>query len=202
MKYLKKFNESIRVSCAGLASIKIDDKYLLIRNKSSYKRGHTIYGPLGGALEYEPDGLEFLNSIGADFERTTPDLRFVIEDEYLKDFDEWYYTTDDREKSCVREVIEELQDEEKLISGLTENDISETFIKTVKDKRARFDVVSQRYFDIFKIEFSPEVKQKIIEIESQPESQIKLLTKEEILNSEEIVEDGYGIGFHSRFIIL
>lgn len=202
MKYLKKFNDSIRISCAGLASVKINDKYLLIRNKSSYKKGYVIYGPLGGALEYKPEALEFLTSIGCQFERTTPDLRFVISTEYLQDFDNWYYTTNDREKSCVREVIEELQDEEKLISNLSENDIKEVFVETVKNKASRFDVVSQRYFDIFEVEFSPEVKQKIVEIESQPDSAIKLLTKEEILNTEEIVTDGYGIGFHSRFVLI
>lgn len=202
MKYLKKFNDSIRISCAGLASIKINDKYLLIRNKSSYKNGYVIYGPLGGALEYKPEALDFLNSIECQFERTTPDLRFVIDTDHLKEFDNWYYTTNDREKSCIREVIEELQDEEKLISNLSENDIQEVFVETVKNKASRFDVVSQRYFDIFKVTFSPEIERKIIEIESQPESPIKLLNKEEILNTEEIVTDGYGIGFHSRFILI
>ena len=41
----------IRISCASLASIKIDNKYLLLLNKRSYKQGKMVYTPIGGALE-------------------------------------------------------------------------------------------------------------------------------------------------------
>jgi len=199
LDFLSFINESsentIRVSCAGLASINIDGKYLLVQNKKSRSRGIINYGPLGGALEFLPEGEEFLNSINAILERETPDLRFVINTEFLDEFVEWFYKTDDREKSTKREVFEELVLEEKVLTDLELSDMKEEHIDSIRNKSGRFGVVSERMFEIFEISFTEEIEQQLKDIANQPDSTIGLFSKEEI------IKGGSEIATHSKFII-
>lgn len=184
----------IRVSCAGLASIKIDDKYLLVENKKSRSKGSIVYGPLGGALEYLPNGKKFLDTLNPEYERQTPDLRMIIDYKDIEKFTKWFKSTDDREKSTKREVYEELVLEEKVINDLKESDISEKYIKSVRDKRERFGVMVERFFEIFEIKFPKDIENELKEISLQENSTVKLFTKEEILNNK-------NIGYHSRFVL-
>lgn len=107
------FEETIRVSCAGLARIVKDDKFLTILNKNSVKVGKPTYGPLGGALEFDEESKDFLLSLGCKFEKE-PDLRINIPIKNLKQFQDWFYTRKGREATSVREVFEELCLEEKI----------------------------------------------------------------------------------------
>ena len=199
LDFLSFINESkvntIRVSCAGLASINIDGKYLLVQNKKSRSLGRISYGPLGGALEYLPEGEEFLTKLGAEFERDTPDLRFTITNGKLPEFLNWFDVTNDREKSCKREVIEELVIEENVLSNLKESDITERQIDTIRDKSERFDVISERVFEIFEISFTKDIEEELKEIASKPDSTIGLFSKEEI------VKGGGEIATHAKFIL-
>lgn len=93
-KINEQLDTKIRISCASLASIKIDYKYetfyLLALNKSQLKKGIKIYTPIGGALEYKDSALNFLNEIEAEFERKTPDLRFITSKNNLQNFTIWF----------------------------------------------------------------------------------------------------------------
>ena len=184
----------IRVSCAGLASIKIGNKYLLVENRKSKSKGSLIYGPLGGALEFSPNGKFFLDSIGAKLERSTPDLRILIEEKHLKNYIKWFKTTNDREKSCTREVYEELVEEEKILTNLNLSDISEKYIKLYKNKRERFGVVSERLFEVFDIKFPKEIEDELVRISMDENSTIRLFTRSEILKDDIV-------SYHSKFII-
>ncbi len=199
LDFLSFINESkvntIRVSCAGLASITIDDKYLLVQNKRSRSKGIISYGPLGGALEYLPEAEEFLLKLGAEFERKTPDLRFTISNGKLPEFLNWFDVTNDREKSCKREVIEELVIEENVLSNLEESDVTERKIDTIRDKSERFDVISERVFEIFEVSFKKDIEEELKEIASKPNSTIGLFSKEEI------IKGGGQIATHAKFIL-
>lgn len=197
LSFIKESNNdnTIRVSCAGLASILIDSKYLLVQNKKSRNNGIISYGPLGGALEYLPSGEEFLNKLNVEFERETPDLRFIINTGRLPEFINWFEITLDREKSCKREIIEELVQEENVLDNLDESDITERQIDTIRDKSERFGVISERIFEIFEITFSKEVEGKLKEIANDPNSTIGLFSKEEI------IKGGGEMATHSKFII-
>jgi hypothetical protein len=187
--------EKIRVSCAGLASINIDGEYLLVQNKKSRSKGVINYGPLGGGIEYLPSGEEFLNSLNVEFERETPDLRFVVDINRLDEFVEWFYETGDRERSTKREVFEELVIEENVLNNLSESDMIEEHIDTIRNKSGRFGVVSERIFEIYEISFTEEIENKLKEIASQPDSTIGLFTKEEI------IKGGGEIATHAKFIL-
>jgi hypothetical protein len=186
--------QRIRVSCAGLASVKIGEKYLLVQNNSSRKQGKIVYGPLGGALEYLPGAESFFKELDAEKERSTPDLRLFINLEDLDKFADWFYSGKDRETSSKREVYEELVLEEKALPGLKESDISESYSNSVRDRKEKDGVESERFFEIFRVKFSPNIEKEIIRISKNPKSTIGLFTKEEIL-SEGIVSD------HSKFIL-
>jgi len=120
---------TIRISCAGLSSIKIGDKYLLIQNSNSRQRGSIVYGPVGGALEYDDRGQEFLSGLGFIPERVTNDLRFQLPIDKLDLFHDWFMKRDGREDSNFREMFEELVLEEKILPCLNKEDLVEDLVK-------------------------------------------------------------------------
>ena len=191
--------EKIRVSCSGLASIKINGKYLLVQNKKGREDGRIVYGPLGGALEYFPEALEFLNTLSPIFERETPDLRMTINEKDVNTFDKWVRETNDREQTCKRELYEELIIEEKILYELNLSNVQEEYLGIFRDKRSKWnEPLTERFFEIYKITFTSEIENKLIEISNDPNSTIRLVSKEEILEN---CDEDLNIGFHSRFII-
>jgi DNA gyrase subunit A len=99
----------------------IDGKYLLLLNKRSYKEGRMVYTPIGGALEYLPKAKGFLDNLGAKYERETPDLRFKMDSENLDLFKFWFEKGIDRERDVVRELTEEMIEEENIVVSLTKD---------------------------------------------------------------------------------
>jgi len=192
-----KSNE-IRVSCAGLASIQIDDKYLLVQNAKLRDNGYLRYGPLGGALEYEAESQKFLNRFVLEYERKTPDLRFKTTEDVIPDFSDWYHKRVGREISSKREIIEELVDEEKLLEILRLDNIFEKFRGIVRDRSVKSDirgeVITERFFDIYDVHFDKWTMDRLGELAIRDETTIGLFTKEEILNDDMITH-------HSRFIL-
>lgn len=188
----------IRISCASLASIKIDGKYLLCLNKSALAKGMQLYTPFGGALEYNESALNFLNNLEVEFERKTPDLRLKTDKSNLDLFEIWFGKKVDREVGIERELIEEMVDEENIFNDLNKNDFTSTYIDTVKINQQRNEYDSYHFFEIFNVEFS---RNKIKEIYKSIllKDKLVLATKQEILN--EIV-DGKRISDHCKAILI
>ncbi len=188
----------IRVSCAGLASILIDGKYLLVQNKKSRDKGVISYGPLGGALEYDLVAQDFLNVFVKSYERKTPDLRFITTEDKIPRFTQWFEQRIDREISCKRELIEELVDEEKILKVLLESNIYEKEPKLIRDKSIKpeidGEIMTERFFEVFEIQFDEWTTQKLKDVAEQEDSTIGLFTKEEILQRGLVSK-------HSQFII-
>lgn len=191
--------KTIRISCAGLSSIKIDDKYLLVQNAKSRNRGKIIYGPLGGALEYHESIKPFLQDLDFKPERTNRDLRIHIPIKFTNKFNKWFSKREDREISNYREMYEELVLEEKVIDEFRREDITETLVEVINFKRKSpfHKTPSLYYFEIFKIELLKELEEKLKTICEDDKSTIKLFTKEEI-------ESGNNgeITTHSKYILI
>ncbi len=190
----------IRISCASLASIIIDDKYLLCMNKSSLKKGLQVYTPFGGALEYKKEALDFLVNIDADFEKGM-DLRFKINKDNLDLYKIWFKKQIDREVGIDRELIEEFVDEEKIFNSLSINDFKSTYVRLVEDIEYYNEIENYRYFEIYDIKFKSD---KISEIKNKMDSygdikKLILVSKDEIMN--EITSTGIKIGANSKSII-
>jgi len=199
----------IRISCASLASIVIDGKYLLCMNKSSFKKGNYIYTPFGGAIEFLPKALDFLTNIDAEFERETPDLRFKMDDEYLRLYKTWFDKQIDREVGINRELIEELVEEENIFDSLSPNDFKSTYLKLVEDKSfyspngENKGIMNYRYFEIYSVEFNhnkeEEIKSILNSYAEESIQKLKLVSKEEIMKG--ITDTGIKIGDNSKAII-
>lgn len=188
--------KKVRISCASLASISIDNKYLLCVNKSQFKRGKKVYTPFGGALEYDKKAIPFLKNLNVDFERTTPDLRLVINEDLVGLFDVWFTKQIDREVGINRELIEELVEEENIFDDLTENDFTSEYIKLDKVIYESKGVKSYMFFEIYSIIFNDDKVSQLL----KNSDKIRLISKEEILKS--VTNDGISIGSNSKSIII
>ncbi|MBR9705776.1 hypothetical protein GOV14_01955, partial [Candidatus Pacearchaeota archaeon] len=96
----------IRISAASLARIELDGKFLVGLNKKRLEVGIQIYTAFGGALEFYDSARPFLESLGTDFEKGN-DLRFIISEDRLPEFEKWFYQKIERESSPYRELREE-----------------------------------------------------------------------------------------------
>lgn len=191
----------IRISCASLASIMIDGKYLLLLNKRSYKEGRMVYTPIGGALEYLPKGKAFLDNLGARYERETPDLRFKMDSENLDLFNFWFSKGIDRERDVVRELTEEMVDEENIFDYLDISEIDVSYIRTETPINKLKGILNNFFFEIYDVQFS---NQKVNQIKDyiNNQGQIKkaiLVTEQEIKNG--LTIDKIEIGNNAKSIL-
>lgn len=185
----------IRISCASLASIMIDGKYLLLLNKRSYKEGRMVYTPIGGALEYLPKGKGFLDNLGARYERETPDLRFKMDSENLELFKFWFEKGIDRERDVVRELTEEMIEEENIFDTLDSNDYEISYLKTETPVKEIKGLMNNFFFEIYNVDFSEE---KINEIKDYIDfnwvrNYNKDIVKKAILVTEQEIKNGFTI---------
>lgn len=196
-------SEIVRISCAALCNIEIDGKYLLCMNKGQLKQGIQAYTPFGGAFEYFPEALPYLNNLVDTFERETPDLRFTTDILNVELFKRWFDRKVDREISPNRELIEELVIEEKILPFLSKKDFVSVYIKTEKDIAVKNDVQNIRFYEIFKVAFTKEVENVIKEkIALEAEKEIPhfgLFTKEEILANKAL--NGIKIGENANYTL-
>jgi len=192
--------ETIRISCAGLARVVIDEKYLLILNANSVKIGKPTYGPLGGALEYNDSIKPFLDSLNAIYEKGK-DLRLIIPKDNFDRFKKWFSVRQNREMSCVREIYEELCLEEGIINFSPIVDLQENYLKTIEEDRISRRLGSNNaetkgFYEIYDVKFSEGLTEKVINYLNDPDNKIiKLFTKEEIEQGSD------SIGTHSKTII-
>lgn len=190
----------IRVSCAALASIMIDGKYLLMLNKRSYKEGRMVYTPIGGALEYLPKGKDFLDNLDVKYERQTPDLRFKMNPENIDLFKFWFEKRIDRECDIVRELREEMIDEENIFDSLEPEDIEISYVGLDTPIKEMNGMINNFFFEIYDVEFSEEKVKEIKEYISNQELQkLILVTENEIKNGFTI--DKIEIGDNTKSIL-
>lgn len=103
-------NTYIRLSLSYLLRIKVDDRYLLVRNAR-----FPYYQPVGGVFKRHPSSDRFLRKIRAlndDFrppdQARDDDLRIRIPGKHLMKFMQWFTAEKERETSGWREFYEEL----------------------------------------------------------------------------------------------
>lgn len=184
--------KEIRISCAALASIFINNKYLVCVNKNALKKGVVTITPFGGGTEYKPEALNFLNNLGAKFERSTPDLRFRMLQSNIELFELWFFKKKDREIGIDRELIEEIVMEEEILTNLTVNDFSTEYVNCVEN----IEGDNHRYFEIYDVKFNDNI---IKELLNSKKPNLKLVSKEEILNG--MTNDGVHIGTSVKSIL-
>ncbi len=176
----------LRISAANLTKIELDDRILVGLNKKRFDAGGKVYTPFGGALEFYESARPFLVSLGADFEKGN-DLRFVISEDRLPEFENWFYQQRGRESSPYRELREELVDEERVLPNLPKNVVNLEYLTTttekgVTDRPYQEGKVTRRFFEIYRASFNPEYEQMLRTALAQPATHLGLVTEKEILD--------------------
>lgn len=108
----------IRVSCSAPVRLVTSlGQFALLLNKRQLELGKRVLAPIGGVIEAHEGGMDYLrNYLGAtDFEKGN-DLRFRLPRENAQDFVDWLIQQRNRELTPDREIIEELTDENKVLS--------------------------------------------------------------------------------------
>lgn len=195
---LLSFDTTMRLSCAGLARIIIDGKYLFILNKNSVKVGNPTYGPLGGALEFSEAARPFLESIEANFEKGM-DLRLMIPTDNLEEYLDWFYSRKDREITTLREVFEELVLEEELVQ-MDPDTMLETYVKTYTEdkysnREGKQGVKTKAVYEIYDVKLDESVEEQILEyIKTTLDKKVILVSKEDVLSDPRL-------GSHCKYIL-
>lgn len=194
----REVNNKIRISCAAFASIKFGDKYLLCLNKNKLENGLDVFTPLGGALEYKQSAKDFLDNLGVEYLRETPDLRLMMGRDNLDLFEIWFSKRIDREVSVARELVEEMVYEEGILESLNPSDYTSEHIKSEKLETEMDNLAVCMYFEIFNVKFNiPKAREIFMSLENN--DKIGLFTEEEILKG--VSENGIKIGTNSKSIL-
>lgn len=111
-------NKQLRVSMAVICKIRVDGRYLLVRNR--HRQGY--FGPFGGVIKHYDSANSFLNSIDFQPEKKAEtdadlkdDLRGFIPGSCLGEFLLWFDKREDREQAIDalrRELSEEAREAE------------------------------------------------------------------------------------------
>ena len=178
--------EKIRVSCSNLVRIDLDDRIVLTPNLDKKGKGIFVYTPVGGVLTVTDKGLEFLKKkLGCEFRLDNGNLRLMMNRDYLPEFEKWFYGYQDRELSPLRELEEELVDEENIFEALPESEIeilekiSNVEERKITDKSGDEGLLTQRYFEVWALRFS-EAYNQIIRKNIMNQGSAYAATKEEI----------------------
>ncbi len=178
---------NIRVSCASLARITLDDKFLLGLNHDKLRRkGISVFTPYGGVLAFYEPARPLLAFLGAIFEKAgSDDLRLTLPEENLPAFETWFSARTHRESDPYRELVEEFVEEEGILPDLRRTNVTLDYLTTATErvptnKPGQEGVLTQRYLEIYNTKFIPEYEQLIREDLSQPDTHLGLLTEREL----------------------
>ncbi|MCT4213463.1 hypothetical protein HZP47_16360 [Elizabethkingia anophelis] len=169
-------NKEIRFSMSGLYKIQIPhtNKYLLVFNR----RIENQLQPVGGAYKrygddskfnkwgYKPDNSR--NGLGTD-EKSSTDLRFMINGKYCIDVLNWYDTNQERELEPRREFIEELLNTEILDSNVFQQ-IHHKHIRRFSKNLVwsdHFSCYEILVYDVFELLPTEDQKHALIELTKQ-----------------------------------
>jgi hypothetical protein len=187
---------NIRISCASLCRIRLENKYLLSFNKN---RG-DILTPIGGALEFEEAARPYLKALKSEFQDGM-DLRLLLPIVKVPDFEMWFKSRRNREITPCRELIEELRDEHHLaIPGSTLMKAKTDYLGCLimeenSTRRGQEGVLTRYYFEAFDVELTHEANALIIADITSPGSRLHLASTEEIVSGRTL--SGIPIGRNS-----
>ncbi len=166
----------LRVSCAAFCRIEHEGRYLFILNRVRAYTGKYVITPLGGTLwHFEPP---ILPQIGAEPEdRSGCELRFYIQNDEaetrLATFRRWFNRRVERERDPFRELVEELVEEQGVLSELSREDVSFRYAGAL-ERRAQSDrpgarvAETQFFWEVFNVTFTnPDVKRQVLDADRE-----------------------------------
>lgn len=198
----------LRISSANFARIRGGQgRFALLVNRSRLRKGITILTPIGGGIEATQKGIEVLKQrLEIDdeaFERGN-DLRFRIHGSKANVFREWFLSADEREINPVREVEEELVEEEGLLTAEDVAQIEYTQAGYATElaqtnRQGQEGQITLRLLEIFDTTLPADSLQKLVDLSHQPDAMIKFVSEDEIRAGKTV--DGIDIGAVTKSIL-
>lgn len=174
----------IRISCAALCRIEIGGRFLLEINKN---RGDVLT-PIGGALEFHEEAREFLDSLGAEFQKGN-DLRLVIPTSNFSTFREWFLRKVARETDPLRELREELIEEHGVLREWPAEEPEISFLRMVEIEEAttrkdQAGMLTHYIYEIFSARLPEAVETACIAAASRPNGSLHFLSRGELATAQ------------------
>jgi hypothetical protein len=189
--------KNIRISCANLVKLSLDNKIILLQNRSRSGKD-KVYTPLGGAIQATNDGKEYLQSMGAQFNRQDLDLRFTMPVEKLSNFEKWFFRYNGREamvEGAHREaIVEELGGEAGIsLEGVNADEMHWSFLYYAEERKKTdrpdsLGQITQRFYEILKLDLPKDVEERIKEDLKKPETCLFSISHENL--AKEVTEGG------------
>lgn len=177
--------DQVRFSIAYLFRIKIDGKYLLVKNEKIADQ----YQPVGGVYRNFDSFVDIANKLEVTDEkkenfRVPNDLRVYVQSKNVIKFLEWFKTRRNREVNVVREFIEEIIDKNILeIQNL--RDIEFEFIRTYDSGlhyAEQFSSYEILLHDIFEVRLKSNDAEKLKQyVDSSSDNYLILVEQTDIL---------------------
>lgn len=178
-------DKQVRFSLAYLFRIKIDGKYLLVKNSKIANQ----YQPIGGVYKKFDSFDKIANDLEVTDEKKTnfrvpDDLRVYVQSKNTIKFAKWFHTRKNREFNVIREFYEEIIDKNILeIQNL--KDIEFEFIKTYDSGlhyTEQFDSYEILLHDIFEVRLKSNDAEKLKQyIELSSDNYLILVEQTDIL---------------------
>lgn len=177
--------KKVRFSLAYLFRIKIDGKYLLVKNSKISNQ----YQPIGGVYKKFESFKKISDELGVTEEKKTnfrvpDDLRVYVQSKNTIKFAKWFHTRKNREFNVIREFYEEIIDKNILeIQNL--KDIEFEFIKTYDSGlhyTEQFDSYEILLHDIFEVRLKSNDAEKLKQyVDSSSDNYLILVEQTDIL---------------------
>ena len=199
-------DKQVRFSIAYLFRIKIDGKYLLVKNSKIANQ----YQPIGGVYKK----FDSFNNLANELEVTDEkkenfwvpnDLRVYVQSKNVIKFLEWFQTRRNREVNVVREFIEEIIDKNILeIQSL--RDVEFEFIRTYDSGlhyTEQFGSYEILLHDIFAVKLKPYDEEKLKQYIESPSDNYLILVGRDDIQQKSVTIDGvdYKIGEQTENIL-
>lgn len=191
--------KQVRFSVAYLFKIKIDGKYLLVKNTKISEQ----FQPIGGVYKTFDSFSTISNELEVTEEkkenfRVQNDLRVYVKSKNAIKFVKWFQTRKNREVNVTREFFEEIIDKQILEVGSLK-DIEFEFVKTY-DSGLHYAEQFKSYeillHDIFEVRLTQGIKDKLKQyVNSSSDNYLILVEQNDILNKVTTIENiDYEIG--------
>lgn len=185
--------KDVRVSLAYLFRIKIDGRYLLVKNSKIANQ----YQPIGGIYKRFASFSDVANKLEVTDEkkesfRVTGDLRVYVKSKNTIEFIKWFQTKRNREVNVIREFFEEIIDRQ-ILDANSLKDIKFEFIKTYDSGlhyASQFSSFEILLHDIFEVQLDQRSEDKLKQYVSSSPDKYLILAEQNDIQSKAITIDG------------
>jgi SMODS-associated NUDIX domain len=194
----------VRVSCANLALMEMrPGKVLLLASKHQLEQGVLVLVPPGGAIEIRDATV--VDALGAQFESgNRTELRLRLDQKEIPIFRSWFMSRSYREIDPVRELVEELVEESRLLAALVAEEIAYRLLETREfwspSQRRQAKGANTLYLhEIFRVEIAGNRVAELLDSVARNPRLARLVEAEEIAASR--TRDGIRIGEHAKALL-